>query len=338
MATILEPVRSDRTAVVVSNGDQGATESAVSWGAIFAGAAAGAALSLILLILGVGLGLSSVSPWAGAGVNPSTFGLSTIAWITFTQLAASALGGYLAGRLRTKWTNAVYDEVHFRDTAHGLLTWAVATLLTAGLLTSTIASIVGAGATTLASAGNATATVAAATAMTDARNPDHAVQATSDYYVDMLFRTDARPTANTGATNSAPVDSASAPAASTAQMAATIAAPAGGAAAPLPLAEVARIIGNGMKSGSLPEDDVHYLGSLVAQRTGLSQEDAERRVGDVFSRLQAAAHDAETTTKAAAESARQASAYGALWLFISLLIGAFVASLAATYGGRQRDL
>src|SRR5262249_38381504 len=105
----------------------------------------------------------------------------------------------------------------------------------------------------------------------------------------------------------------------------------------LPLAEVARIIGHGISRGALPEEDARYLGVLVAERTGLNPRDAEARVTDVFSRLQAAIHDAENTAKAAAEAARQASAYTALWLFISLLIGAFVASLAATYGGRQRD-
>src|ERR1035437_4837539 len=95
-----------------------ADASAVSWGAIVAGAAAAAALSLILLILGIGLGLSSVSPWAHNGIGAATFGVSTILWVTFTQLVASAMGGYLAGRLRTKWVEVHPDEVHFRDTAH----------------------------------------------------------------------------------------------------------------------------------------------------------------------------------------------------------------------------
>src|SRR5664280_2000046 len=119
--------------------------SAVSWGAIVAGAAAAAALALILLMLGTGLGLSSVSPWAYSGVSATTFGVSTILWLTFTQLVASGMGGYLAGRLRTKWVAVHTDEVYFRDTAHGFLAWAVASLATAALLTSVIGSIVGAG-------------------------------------------------------------------------------------------------------------------------------------------------------------------------------------------------
>jgi hypothetical protein len=372
MAAILEPAHSDRTTVLVPRAPAGATasESAVSWGAIFAGAAAGAALSLILLILGVGLGLSTVSPWTGSGLSSTAVGLSTIAWVTFTQLAASAIGGYLAGRLRTKWTDTFGDEVYFRDTAHGLLTWAVATLLTAGLLTSTIASIVGAGATALASAGRATATVAAATAASAAatgaasqRGADDTSRATTGYYIDMLFRSGTQARTN-GAANAAPSsDEVSVPPTSNGASLAPNATPPNAASTPvapimtanpamtayppdengtpverLPLAEVTRIIGNGISRGALPDEDARYLGRLVSERTGLAPPDAEARVADVFTRLQGATHDAENTAKAAAEAARQASAYTALWLFVSLLIGAFVASLAATYGGRQRDL
>lgn len=76
---------------------------AVSWGAILAGATAMAALSLILLMLGVGLGLSSVSPWSGRGASAGALGASTILWVILTQLLSCAMGGYLAGRLRSKW-------------------------------------------------------------------------------------------------------------------------------------------------------------------------------------------------------------------------------------------
>src|ERR1700743_1127657 len=135
---------STRARVPVSDDLRGARPaSAVSWAAILAGAAGAAALSLILLILGVGLGLSSVSPFAGSGASATTFGVSTIVWITLTQLAASGLGGYLAGRLRTRWASTHVGEVYFRDTAHGLLAWAIATLGTAAMLTSAIGGILG---------------------------------------------------------------------------------------------------------------------------------------------------------------------------------------------------
>src|SRR6201996_6469245 len=138
--------------------------SGVSWGAILAGAAGAAALSLILLILGVGLGLSSVSPFAASGASATTFGVSTIAWLAFTQLAASGLGGYLAERLRTRWASTHVDEVYFRDTSHGFLAWALATLVTAAMLTSAIGNIVSAGTSAAGSAAGGAATAVGAAA------------------------------------------------------------------------------------------------------------------------------------------------------------------------------
>ena len=80
----------------------GAAVGAVSWPAIVAGATAAAALSLILLILGTGLGLAAVSPWSDRGASAAAFGASTILWITVTQVAAAGMGGYIAGRLRSR--------------------------------------------------------------------------------------------------------------------------------------------------------------------------------------------------------------------------------------------
>lgn len=149
--------------------------SAVSWPAIIAGATGAAALSLILLILGTGLGLSSVSPWAGQGASAGAMGLSTIAWVSFTQLAAAGMGGYLAGRLRTRWARTHTDEVYFRDTAHGFLAWALATLVTAALLTSTVGAIVSGGAQAAsAMAGGAAGTTAATAVAGAAKQEDWA--------------------------------------------------------------------------------------------------------------------------------------------------------------------
>ena len=55
-------------------------------------------------------------------------------------------------------------------------------------------------------------------------------------------------------------------------------------------------------------------------------------------RVQTTLREAENAVKSAADEARKASAYASLWLVVSLLVGAFVASLMATFGGRQRDL
>jgi len=292
--------------------------SAVSWGAIVAGAAAAAALSLILLMLGIGLGLSSVSPWAHYGVSAATFGVSAILWVTLTQLLASGLGGYLAGRLRTRWVGAHVDEVYFRDTAHGFLAWAVASLATAALLTSVIGSMVSGGIQAAASVAGGVATTAAAAAGSQMSKSDDD-SGPMGYFVDSLFRKDV----NAAAAASAPAGSG---------------AMSGHAAEPaIAGSEVARIFMNAIRSGPLPADDLRYVGQVVAQRTGLAQEAAEKRVSDTYARVQAKLRDAETAAKDAAEKGRKASAYATLWLFISLLIGAFCASLAATYGGRRRD-
>jgi hypothetical protein len=94
---------------------------------------------------------------------------------------------------------------------------------------------------------------------------------------------------------------------------------------------------NASLSEPLPAEDIRYVGQIVAQRTGLTQQDAEKRVADVYARAQAKERNAEVAARDTADKTRKASAYSALWLFVSLLVGAFVASLAATYGGRSRD-
>lgn len=121
----------------------GGSTSAVSWPAILAGAVGAAALSLILLVLGMGLGLSVTSPWTATVPAETAMSWATIAWVIFTAFAASGLGGYIAGRMRVRWPSAQRDEVYFRDTAHGFLAWAVATLLTAAALTGVIDSLLG---------------------------------------------------------------------------------------------------------------------------------------------------------------------------------------------------
>ena len=292
--------------------------SAVSWGAVLAGAAAAAALSLVLLILGVGMGLSSVSPWAQSGISAATFGVTTILWVTLTQIIASGVGGYLAGRLRTKWVAVHTDEVYFRDTAHGFLSWAIASLAAAAMLASVIVAIVNGGVQAGAevaggAASTATSAVSAAASESGKSGSDSRAMG---YFIDSLFRKDVA----SGAVLASP-SADGGTAASTAASA----------------AEIGRIFMTAIGSGSLPPDDLRYVAQAVSQRTGLSQADAEKRVSATLERAQGVVRDAEVAAKNAADKARKASAYAALWLFISLLIGAFTASFAATLGGRQRD-
>jgi hypothetical protein len=167
-----------------------AVGSGVSWASIAAGAVAAAALSLALLALGAGLGLSSISPWADSGVSASTFKNGAGAYLVIVAVISSAVGGYLAARLRTRWVGLHTNEVFFRDTAHGFIAWAFATLLSAGVLGAPTTHIV---------AGAASGVGAASGQAAQNVNP-------SQVYVDRLFRSDATATpagAAAGADNDA---------------------------------------------------------------------------------------------------------------------------------------
>jgi hypothetical protein len=161
--------------------------SGVSWAAIAAGAVASAALTLILVAFGAGIGLSSISPWAGSGVSATTFKIGSGIYLVIVAVMASAVGGFLAARLRTRWTGLNSNEVFFRDTAHGLLAWAFATVLSASVLGALITHIASGG---LSAAATATATASA--------NP-------AALYIDKLLRPDpaAQPPAASPATGSA---------------------------------------------------------------------------------------------------------------------------------------
>lgn len=298
---------SDVTGRVDAHGGDDSKTSGVSWGAIIGGAVAAAALSLILLVLGTGLGLSAASPWSMTASKATAIGVSTVVWIVLTSIAASALGGYIAGRLRVKWANVHGDEVYFRDTAHGMLAWALATLVTAAMLTSAIGSVLGtatqaggevAKGALNAAAGAATAAAPAATsAMSSPSTP-------APYDMDTLFRSDA-PVAD-------PMDAQS-------------------------RAEVTRIMANSLRTGNLSNQDRTYVAGIVARKTGLAPAEAQRRVDETYARMNKAMNDAIATAKQAADTARHAAELGALWMFVALLSGAFSASLAAMFGGRRRD-
>jgi hypothetical protein len=284
-------------------GDE-SSASGVSWAAVFAGAFVASAFSLALLALGAGLGLVSVSPWSSNNMSVATFGVLAGAWFIAVQLFSSGIGGYLAGRLRTRWVNVHTGEVYFRDTAHGLLVWAVGAVISAALLTSAASSI----ASGAAHVGTAAAQGAgSAMAGPAAQIAGQAMGGASDpnaYFTDMLLRSD-HPAAQ------------------------------GDEAASR--AEMGRILARSVASGDLSAPDKIYMAQVVASRTGLSQPDAEKRVSDVAEQAKNAAAQAVETAKQAADAARKTGVYVALWAFISLLIGAFSASYMATIGGRIRD-
>jgi hypothetical protein len=120
----------------LSGGDRtsvSGSRSAVAWSSIFAGAFASLGLSFILLALGTGLGFAFVSPWPDRGLSSTALTTSAVIWLLIAQWISAGVGGYLAGRLRTRWLGTHVHEVFFRDTAHGLITWAVVTVVIGAL-------------------------------------------------------------------------------------------------------------------------------------------------------------------------------------------------------------
>src|SRR3954462_642229 len=144
--------------------------SAVTWPAIFGGASVAAASSIVLVALGSGLGLASVSPWRDSGASATGVAWMAAVWFIVVQWFSSGAGGYLAGRLRTKWVNTHTHEVFFRDTAHGFITWAVATVIVAGFLASAIGSAISGGAQAAATVGAGAAAGASGAAAATAAN------------------------------------------------------------------------------------------------------------------------------------------------------------------------
>ncbi len=162
------------------------SSSGVSWPAVIGGAFASVALAVLLFTLGSGLGLASVSPWANTGATVTTVTVVTGIWLIVMHWLASGLGGYLTGRLRTKWTGLHTHEVFFRDTANGFLSWAVASVAGAVIVVTTAAFVV--------SGTAAIATGVAGDAAKGAMQSGAATSGPSAYLLDRMFRTD-RPNA-----------------------------------------------------------------------------------------------------------------------------------------------
>lgn len=290
--------RAPRVAGVAADAASEASASAVSWAAIFAGALVAASASVILVVLGSGLGFAAISPWSHSGTSLKTFAVSAGVWLIVVQWLASALGGYVTGRLRTKWVGTHTHEVFFRDTAHGLVTWALATLVVAGGAALAGTAAVGVGARAVAA--GASDVVQGVTTGSDSPG-ETATSPVSGYEVDRLFRSD-QPQASAANARDA-------------------------------RAEATRILARGVADGVVSAEDRAYLAQLVATHSGVSQSAAEMRVNDVIGQLQSA----ELKVRQAADTARKAAAAASLCTALALLVGAFIASIAAALGGRQRD-
>jgi hypothetical protein len=286
------------TAVVESDTaalEEVSSASAVSWAAIVGGAVAAVAVTTILLLVGTGIGLTIISPWYGVGASATTVGVTAIIALVVVQWLSSAIGGYLAGRLRTKWVGVHTHEVFFRDTAHGFLTWCLASVAGALLLTSITASGVSGAARGAAAVASAGVSGAAAAGAQQSGND------ASGYFVDALFRSP----------NPAAADNADS------------------------RGQALRILMRSFQGDQvmLSPDDKAYLSQLVAARAGITKSEADQRVDAVLKQMA----DAEQKVREAADVARKRTAQLSIGLALSMIIGAFIASAAAAYGGSFRD-
>lgn len=274
------------------------SQPAVHWGPIIAGAFAASTLTVTLVLLGAGLGLTMVSPWAGKSASVTTIAASTAVWLIIVQWLSSGVGGYIAGRLRTKWVGVHTDEVFFRDTAHGFLAWALATILVVGFLSSALIAALGTG----VQAASTVATGAVANA------GEGSAEATS-YFVDTLFRS-ADP--------------------------AKLAAP-GNEGDRAATAQASRILFAGATSGEMSAEDRTYLTQLVAARAGLSEPDAQARVDAVLKRVEQAKLEAQQAADSARKAGATFALVSALSLAVGAFIASAAAAFGGSQRDEEED-
>ena len=307
-------------------GAGGESKSAASWPAILAGAVVAIAASAILLAFGAGLGFAMVSPWPGHGASATAFTANAAIWLIVSQWLSAALGGYIAGRLRTKWVGTHTHEVFFRDTAHGLVTWSVATVVVAALLGGSVTSGVGGALHAVGGAATAGLQGAASGAAANASGgmPGGGPSAAMTYDIDKLFRP--------GSAGTAPVAAGAGVGASS---------NGGGSPAPGmdmssdPRVEAVYIAFHAAANPNegVSADDRAYLAQLVQAQTGVTPAEAQKRVDDFVT----ATTNAENKARAAVDAARKAAAEASIFTALALLVGAFIASVSAALGGRLRD-
>ena len=275
----------------------------VEWGAIFAGAVLAAAISFVLLTFGAAIGLSASSPWPNSGLSAKMIASLAVFWVMAQQIGSIMVGGYVAGRMRSRWHETGH-EAEFRDGLHGALVWAVAVLLSAFLVFMT-------------------AGVAASTGADIASRAAGSVASSADP-MDAVLDTMLGPSATAQAAPSAPAASPPAPGAPAA--AATRPRPTNTPAGDETRAQMSRIIASAVASGSITNDNRTQLAQLVAQRTGVSQQDAERRVDA-----------AVNAARVAADKARKAAILTGFVTAAALIISLAAGWWAAMRGGHHRD-
>lgn len=320
-----------RNVEVVQTGG-GGSRSAVSFAAIFAGALAASAMTFLLISLGSGIGFLGASPYS-SGPSAKTLTILGAVWIILAQTWGYAVGGYLAGRLRTRTPGISKDETDFRDGAHGFAAWALGVVMTVTMLA--LGAAFGTGLTAHVGATLGAGAAAGTGAAAGGASQGQGGSGPAAYYVDTMFRT-APGGQSTGQTTgqtagqTTPGTSAGTPQGETPPNMQATTGPGRTGATEQDRAEVLRVLTTGLRDGRLSDEDRAYLGRLVGARTGLSPEEANRRVDETIAQLNKAAKDT-------ADAAAKAASYLSFWSFLALLFGATAGTIGGVVGGNQRD-
>ena len=277
----------------------------IEWSPIILGTLGTLAMLAVLMTFGAALGLSVVSPQPYAGISAQGLAILAGTYAILVHVGSFAAGGYLAGRLRAPWTSGDVVEHHFRDGAYGFGVWALGVVLAAALALSGAAGAV-------KTAVGASAAIAAAGTAGAASNPaiSQLSMQPTDYAVDRLLAPAPGVAASASATAPAPTQSR-----------ADLAGP------------IARAFMANANNPQLDAGDRTWLASLVSQRTGLPQADAEKRVDDAFAQFKAA----EQKARDAADKARKAGLIAAFLVAATLAVGCAAACAGSALGARHRD-
>ncbi len=312
--------------VVVAVEQQHSTKSHMDWGAVIAGAVMAAAISFVLLTFGSALGLSFVSPEESADPPGMGFIILIALWTVAVTVASFSIGGYVAGRMRRRAFDSSPHEVSVRDAIHGLTVWAVGVLIGGILAATAAAGVVKTGVQV------ATAAVGVGAAAVGAAASDDKASA---YFADTLFRASALPPAMPAADAGAAMDDQRMP-----DERAMPTEPMDNAG---PVSDEAKeeagriLVMAATRDEGLTEADKVQLAHLVAQETGISDQEARSRVDNVLQQVDQAAKTAEAKARDAADAARKAAVLAAFLTVTSLLVAAAGAATAARMGGRHRD-
>lgn len=309
MAQVVE-TGPDTVAAIVTSPD-----SNIDWPGVFVGVVITLAMSWLLLTFGSAVGLLAVSPYTFTAETGATLTIAAAVWFALTQIYSIAMGAYIAARLRPRAEGPNGDELTFRDGVSGLTVWGLSIVL--GLVLS------GAVALSAARTGAEVAGAATTAAATAARGAE------PGYLVDLLFRP-AEAAAAEAQAQPAPAQPA--------PEAAPAPAGEGAATAPREVAAiddntrtiVGRIVTQALADGQINAADKTYVAGLIAERTGMTRQQAEQRIDKTIA-------DAKAAALNAADTARKTTSLIGFWIVFIMLAAGLAAWWAGTLGGYHRD-